>query len=98
VGAQSYAGVWLEPSRPRKLKPKSTGRPPSALHYGKGARRCASLAKAAKLIPRQLERHGLRETVRANRGSQSIAVVNVVRSDLLAGLAFLHRLGQRRAE
>ena len=25
----------MEPPRPRKLKPKPTGRPPSALHYGK---------------------------------------------------------------
>ena len=35
VGVQSNTGVWLEPPRPRKLKPKQTGRPPSALHYGK---------------------------------------------------------------
>src|SRR5207253_699726 len=32
---QSTTGVWLEPPRPRKLKPKRTGRPPSASHYGK---------------------------------------------------------------
>jgi len=35
VGVQSNTGVWLEPPRPRKLKAKPTGRPPSALHYGK---------------------------------------------------------------
>jgi CBS domain-containing protein len=36
VGVQSTTGVWVEPpSRPRKLKPKQTGRPPSASHYGK---------------------------------------------------------------
>src|SRR5262249_39628217 len=35
VGVQSNTGVWLEPPRPRKLKPKQKGRPPSALHYGK---------------------------------------------------------------
>jgi len=27
--------IWVEPPRPRKLKPKGTGRPPSASHYGK---------------------------------------------------------------
>ena len=35
VGVQSHTGVWVEPPRPRKLKPKQIGRPPSALHYGK---------------------------------------------------------------
>jgi SRSO17 transposase len=35
VGVQSNTGVWVEPPRPRKLKPKQTGRPPSASHYGK---------------------------------------------------------------
>ena len=35
VGVQSNTGVWLEAPRPRKLKPKQRGRPPSALHYGK---------------------------------------------------------------
>jgi SRSO17 transposase len=35
VGVQSITGVWVEPPRPRKLKPKQTGCPPSASHYGK---------------------------------------------------------------
>ena len=35
VGVQSNTGVWVEPPRPRKLKPKQTGRPPTASHYGK---------------------------------------------------------------
>ena len=35
VGVQSNTGVWVEPPRPRKLKPKRIGRPPSASHYGK---------------------------------------------------------------
>ncbi len=35
VGVQSNTGVWVEPPHPRKLKPKGTGRPPSASHYGK---------------------------------------------------------------
>jgi SRSO17 transposase len=35
VGVQSNTGVWMEPPRPRKLKPKQKGRPPHALHYGK---------------------------------------------------------------
>jgi SRSO17 transposase len=30
VGVQSNTGVWVEPPRPRKLKPKQAGRPPSA--------------------------------------------------------------------
>ena len=35
VGVQSNTGVWVESPRPRKLKPKPTGRPPTASHYGK---------------------------------------------------------------
>src|SRR5208337_3068242 len=35
LGVQSNTGIWMEPPRPRKLKPKKTGRPPSRLHYGK---------------------------------------------------------------
>jgi len=35
VGVQSNTGVWVEPPRPRKLKPKRIGRPPTASHYGK---------------------------------------------------------------
>ena len=34
VGVQSKTGVWVEPPRARKLKPKRIGRPPSAPHYG----------------------------------------------------------------
>ena len=45
VGVQSNTGVWTEPPRPRKLKPKQTGRPPSALHYGK--QRPVSVKEAA---------------------------------------------------
>jgi SRSO17 transposase len=45
VGVQSNPGVWMEPSRPRKLKPKQKGRPPSALHCGK--QRPVSVKEAA---------------------------------------------------
>ena len=31
VGVQSNTGVWVEPPRPRKLKPKRTGRPPKCV-------------------------------------------------------------------
>lgn len=35
VGVPSNAGVWLEPPRAKKRKPKKMGRPPTGLHYGK---------------------------------------------------------------
>ena len=35
VGVPSNAGVWLEPPRAKKRKPKRMGRPPTGLHYGK---------------------------------------------------------------
>ena len=35
VGVPSNTGVWLETPGPHPLKPKRTGRPPSARHYGK---------------------------------------------------------------
>ena len=46
VGVQSNTGVWMEPPRPRKLQPKQTGRPPSALHYDK--QRPVSVKEAAQ--------------------------------------------------
>jgi SRSO17 transposase len=46
VGVQSNTGVWVEPPRPRKLKPKQAGRPPSVLHYGK--QRPVSVKEAAQ--------------------------------------------------
>ena len=45
VGVQSNTGVWVAPPRPRRLKPKETGRPPSVLHYGK--QRPVSVKEAA---------------------------------------------------
>jgi SRSO17 transposase len=46
VGVQSSTGVWTEVPRPLKLGPKETGRPPSALHYGK--QRPVSVREAAQ--------------------------------------------------
>ena len=46
VGVQSNTGVWVEPPHPRQLKAKPTGRPPSALHYGK--QRPVSVKQAAQ--------------------------------------------------
>jgi SRSO17 transposase len=46
LGVQSTTGVWTEPPRPRKLKARATGRPPSALHYGK--QRPVSVKEAAQ--------------------------------------------------
>jgi SRSO17 transposase len=34
VGVGPQVGVWIEPPQPTLLKPRRTGRPPSALHYG----------------------------------------------------------------
>ena len=34
VGVPSNAGVWMEPPRTKKRKPKKMGRPPTVLHYG----------------------------------------------------------------
>ena len=34
VGVAPQVGVWLEPPQPTLLKPRGTGRPPSAWHYG----------------------------------------------------------------
>src|ERR1700689_49875 len=46
VGVQSNTGVWPESPRVRKLKPKPTGRPPSACHYGK--QRAVSVKETAQ--------------------------------------------------
>jgi SRSO17 transposase len=46
VGVPSSTGVWTEPPQPRQLKPKRTGRPPSALHYGE--QRPVSVQEAAR--------------------------------------------------
>jgi SRSO17 transposase len=46
VGVQSTTGVWVEPPRPRRLKPKQMGRPASVLHYGK--QRPVSVREAAQ--------------------------------------------------
>src|SRR3974390_1459050 len=46
LGVQSHIGVWLEPPRPHKLKPRRMGRPPTALHYGE--QRPVSLKEAAQ--------------------------------------------------
>ncbi len=46
VGVQSHTGVWVEPPRPRQLKPKQIGRPPSALHDGE--QRPASVKETAQ--------------------------------------------------
>jgi SRSO17 transposase len=46
VGVPSSTGVWTEPPQPHRLKPKRTGRPPSALHYGE--QRPLSVQEAAR--------------------------------------------------
>jgi len=49
VGVPSNTGVWQESPRPRTLKAKPTGRPPSALRYGK--QRPVSAKEATKQAP-----------------------------------------------
>jgi SRSO17 transposase len=49
VEVQSNTGVWREPPRPTKLKPKQKGRPPSALHYER--QRPVSAKEAAQRAP-----------------------------------------------
>src|SRR5712692_4312049 len=46
VGVASNTGVWVEPPRPRQLKPQQIGRPLRALHYGK--QRPVSVKEAAQ--------------------------------------------------